>query len=358
MFYTWGETSLNKHDPGFGKEVEWDIPLLDGYTYTFLKNSSSDPGSHHFNGIENPDGIQRIKAFSPDAILIYGWAYKSHLKILRYFKGKTSVWFRGDSNLENFSIGLRSFTRYIWLRWVYSHIDKALYVGAANKRYFKTFGVPNNQLVFAPHAIDNERFAQPRDPETKGLREGLNVKENEILILFAGKFEPKKDPELLLTAFSDLNKSDVHLLFIGDGILKQKLEETSKNIPNKKNVHFLDFQNQNKMPVFYQACDLFCLPSKGPGETWGLAVNEAMACGKALLVSNKVGCAEDLVMEGYNGAIFKHSSVLDLIEKLKMLTNDSEGLKKMGQNSRTIIEEWTIEKQAIIIETCIKLTAK
>jgi len=81
VFYTWGESALKKFDPGFGKVVDWDVPLLDGYEYEWADNTANDPGSHHFKGIINPGLVQQIEAWQPDAVLVFGWAYYSHLKI-------------------------------------------------------------------------------------------------------------------------------------------------------------------------------------------------------------------------------------------------------------------------------------
>ncbi|RZK52567.1 MAG: glycosyltransferase, partial [Pedobacter sp.] len=94
----------------------------------------------------------------------------------------------------------------------------------------------------------------------------------------------------------------------------------------------------------YQACDLFCLPSQGPGETWGLAVNEAMACGKAVLVSDKVGCAADLVTKT-TGLIFKSNDLDDLKQKLIALTNDKKQLDEMGKSAQQHIQNWSFEEQ-------------
>ena len=350
IFYTWGEDSIKpKYDPGFGKTIEWDIPLLEGYEYEFLKNTSSNPGSSHFKGIITPDAIQRIEAFKPDAVLIYGWSNNSHLKILRHFKGRIPVWFRGDSNLIVQQKGWKALLRGIFLRWVYSHVDKALYVGSANKEYFIKYGMKENQLRFVPHAIDNSRFSESRTAEVKTFRRDLNIPDNDILILFAGKLEPKKNPELLLQAYMDLKKEGVHLLFVGNGVLEESLksEAKSKKTPY---IHFLPFQNQKKMPVIYQSCDLFCLPSQGPGETWGLAVNEAMAAGKAIIVSNKVGCARDLVKDGENGFIFESGNMEHLLSCLKQICEDSEMLKDMGASSTKIIYNWSFLYQADSIE--------
>src|SRR5690348_3841680 len=95
VFYTWGEGVLqNKFDPGFGKNIKWDIPLLDGYEYKFVENVASDPGSHHFRGINNPTLIKDIKDWEANVILVYGWNFKSHLSCLRYFHNKIPVYFR------------------------------------------------------------------------------------------------------------------------------------------------------------------------------------------------------------------------------------------------------------------------
>jgi glycosyltransferase involved in cell wall biosynthesis len=103
--------------------------------------------------------------------------------------------------------------------------------------------------------------------------------------------------------------------------------------------------------VVYQACDLFCLPSKGPGETWGLAVNEAMACSKAILVSDKCGCAIDLVKIGENGAIFKSGSLADLTACLKKLTANKELLISYGKVSNSIINSFSFLNISKAIES-------
>lgn len=360
VFYTWGAAGVEaKHDPGFGKTVEWDLPLLEGYDYELLENVAKEPGSHHGKGIVNPTIIAELKEFAPDAILVYGYIYQSHLQVMRHFKGKVPLWFRGDSTLLDEKPGLKALLKQVYLKWVYSYVDKAFYVGTQNKAYFKKYGLKESQLVFAPHAIDNQRFAKDRKAESNKLREKLGVAENEVLILFAGKLEPKKNPELLLQAFLQLStekritdngqqSNNYHLLFVGNGLLEAKLKQIAKNeIRTTKNIHFMDFQNQTQMPVVYQACDIFCLPSQGPGETWGLAINEAMAAGKAILASNKVGCAVDLVLDDQNGFIFKSNDAYDLKEKLSVLLKHPNLIDEFGKQSEQLIQNWSLEQQII-----------
>ena len=274
VFYTWGEEVLQKKfDPGFGKIIQWDIPLLEGYEFEFVKNISTQPGSHHFKGIDNPALIKEIEEWNADAILIFGWNFRSHLKALRFFHQKMPVIFRGDSTL-----------------------------------------------------LDNEEA---------------------IVFLFAGKLEHKKNPGLLLHVFTKMNDPEAHLIVVGNGELEEILKSEYK--ANQK-IHFIPFQNQTQMPGLYSACDVFVLPSQGPGETWGLSVNEAMACGKAVLVSNKCGCATNLVKNGINGYVFESGNSQQLVDKIKLLAKDKNIIDKMGQQSLEMIKEWNFENAATSIE--------
>jgi len=349
VFYTVGEKyHSSKLDPGFGKEVSWDIPLMEGYAYQWAENISKYPGTRNFKGIETPGLVNDIKNWTPDALLVIGWAYHSHLRTLRYFKNKVPVYFRGDSTALQKKPGLKQAFKNLFLRWVYSLVDHAFYVGKNNKAYFEKYGFRENQLSFTPHAIDNERFAVDRSAEAAEFRSSLKVKDDDILVLFAGKFEPVKNVELLLAAFIKLNRPNVHLLLVGNGIDENKLKDAAKSSELAGNIHFVDFKNQSEMPVLYQAADLFCLPSKS--ESWGLSVNEAMACGRAVLTSDSVGCAADLVLPGRNGAIFKEGDQDALLDSLRMLTADKKKLVEFGERSKVLIKDWNFLNIAKPIE--------
>ena len=197
MFYTWGVDSIKeKYDPDFKQVIQWDIPLLEGYQYQFLENTSKDPGSHHIKGIINPDLNQEIEKWGADIVWVWGWAFDSHLKALRYFKGKKEVWFRGDSTLldEPQGFSFKKILRRVFLTWVYRHVDKAFYVGTHNKAYYKKHGLKEKQLVYAPHSIDNNRFSDESGEKTKramAWRKELGFSETDTILLFAGKFEKK-----------------------------------------------------------------------------------------------------------------------------------------------------------------------
>ena len=350
VFYTWGKDSVEKYDPGFGKKVQWDIPLLDGYSHQYLQNTSAEPGSHHFKGIKNPTIIKELLDYNPSAIMVIGWGYHSHLKVLRYFKGKIPLYFRGDSTLlDNNNIGIKGklqcLLRRIFLVWVYSHTDKAFYVGEESKAYFKWALLKETQLVFSPHSIDNARYEIDYTSKANELRTSLSISNSDRVILFAGKFENKKNPLLLLNAFISASTINVHLLFIGNGENETELKLLAKESTKTSFIHFIDFQNQSMMPIWYQLADVFCLPSKGPGETWGLAVNEAMASGKAIIASTKVGCGKDLVKNNLNGWIFESDNLEELREVIEKIPS-KESLIKMGKESRRIIINWGIANTA------------
>jgi glycosyltransferase involved in cell wall biosynthesis len=355
IFYTWGKDSLdNKFDPGFGTNIEWDIPLLDGYEYEFVTNISDDPGTHHFSGIRNPDLISRVELFKPDAILVFGWSYQSHLKVIRHFKNKVPVLFRGDSTMLDMKPGIRSLARRLFLTWVYSHIDYALYVGKCNREYFKTYGLKDAELFWAPHAIDNDRFSLEHEKlqsDALSMRREIGIPEHHAVLMFCGKLEPKKDPLILVRAFKEAEISDCHLLLVGSGDLEAALKDESKNL---KNVHFLGFQNQKIMPAIYRMADVFVLPSKGPEETWGLAVNEAMASKRAVIVSDKCGCAVDLVDEGVNGFVFAANDKEQLKHQLKLFFSDRSKVKWMGEKSLEKVRQYSIEKVCDSIEQVVK----
>lgn len=325
VFYTWGESCLGeKYDPDFGKVIEWDIPLLEGYNYTFVNNTSSDPGSHRFKGIINPTLNQEIETWNPDAVWVWGWAFESHLRVMRHFKGKVPVWFRGDSTLLDEPIGfsLRKITRRIFLTWVYRHVDIAFYVGTHNKAYFKKHGLKESQLLYAPHAVDNNRFSDESGEKTMRAlewRQELGVSESDFVILFAGKFEPKKNPQFILELSNQITSPTIKFLMVGNGVLEAELKSKAKS---DSRFVFLDFQNQSQMPILYRVADLFILPSLGPGETWGLSINEAFASGTKVIASKFCGGAIDLIND-YNGWMFDpKTEIKDLINHIEKYQQD------------------------------------
>lgn len=279
---TWNQV---KFDPNFQREVVWDIPVSEGYPHATYDASHKD-GKLSL--------ATAIRDFRPDALLVYGWNFPGHLTMMRTFHGSIPIWFRGDSHLlDPIPIWKRTLRR-LWLTWVYQHIDFAFTVGSANETYFEWCGLKPNQMARAPHAVDNAFFKRDnssRQEEALRWRSELGIDPTDPVVLFAGKLEPKKQPGFLLQAWHDLNDTKSHILMVGSGPEELYLQRKWAHVPR---VHFLGFQNQQKMPVVYRMSDVFCLPSAGPGETWGLAINEALASGTPCIVSDRAGCAQDM----------------------------------------------------------------
>ncbi len=167
VFYTWEQSQEKVFDEKFGQEIKWDIPLLEGYDYTFVKNTAKNSGSAHFYGVINPTLIKEIEEWQAGAVLIFGWNHQSHFKAMRYFKGKIPVYFRGDSTLIDPLPRYKKVARKIILKYVYRFVDRAFYVGTNNKQYYLEYGLKPKQLVFAPHAIDNKRFERKKYSEKR-----------------------------------------------------------------------------------------------------------------------------------------------------------------------------------------------
>jgi glycosyltransferase involved in cell wall biosynthesis len=343
VFYTWSQRQETLFDKDFGKAIQWDIPLLDGYAYEFIDNVSKNPGPGSFRGITCPSLNKKIKEWGAEALMVFGWNYHAHYYAMKKFKGLIPVYFRGDSTLLDEKPGWKQMLRRTFLRYVYRQADYAFFVGENNRQYYLKHGFRANQLFFAPHAIDNHRFGDPSGEmrlESEKLREELNIGKMDIAILFIGKFESKKNPLLLIDAALNLNNPNIHFVFVGNGILE---EEMRTKATGKNNIHFIPFQNQSRVPVVYHMCDILALPSQGPGETWGLVVNEAMACGKAILVSNLSGCSADLVRQGINGYIMTSGDLDGCVGLLMKMAVSREHVRLMGKESEKIIQAWSFE---------------
>jgi glycosyltransferase involved in cell wall biosynthesis len=332
VFFTWHAGGAAVEDRGFGMPVAWDIPLTVDYDLELVPNVASDPGTHHFFGLNNPTLVERVVAWQPNVVHVTGWAWLSHLWALRAFRRKgIPTLFRGDSHLLDGIPSLpRWWTKRVALKRVFSWPTGFLVVGAANRAYYQAFGVRPDRLFACPHSIDVGRFAQPAEMlerEAAGWRDQLGIAEDRCVLLFAGKFERKKRPLELMHAVRALPDPGPVLLMVGSGELEAEVHALAAANPERFRV--LPFQNQSRMAVVYRLGDLCVLPSAF-GETWGLAVNEALACSRPVLVSDRVGCAQDVVDESC-GRIFSSSDPLALPRVLKELTENRGCLLQMRQ---------------------------
>ncbi|OKH56222.1 glycosyl transferase [Calothrix sp. HK-06] len=341
VFYLWNFGVSQQLDTDFKQVIQWDIPLLDGYDYEFVTNTSYDAGTHHFWGLQNPSLIRQVSSYNPDAVLLMIYNYASIYRfLLEWDSRKAPLIFRGDSHRLLTSTGAKAFICRLFIKHIYHRFAACLYVGKANYEYFRYHGVKDESLFFSPHAVDNERFfaqAEVAHQQAAVWKQELGIPQNHGVILFAGKFEVKKRPLDLLQAFLQANLVDVSLLFVGAGHLEEELKSQAAG---NRNIYFAPFQNQSFMPRTYAAADLVVLPSYSSSETWGLVINEAMCLRRPIITSTHVGCTQDLVRAGENGVIFPAGNVLALKSCLEESFSNKQRLQQWGENSHRIVSEY------------------
>lgn len=356
VYYLWNFGVSDQMDPKFGVSVKWDIPLLEGYPHEFVPNKSRRPGTDRFWGIDNPTLSRRLADFEPNATLCIGYNYATFARLL-FSRPRSPLILRGDSHRLVPRTGWKSWIKRSALARVFKRFSAFLYVGQANREYYQVHGVPDKKLFFCPHTVDNARFQGERiqaEAAAVAWRRELGIPENHHVILFAGKFEPKKRPLDLLEAFRRSSLEQTSLLFVGSGPLENELRRSATGV---QNTFFAPFQNQTLMPRTYAAANLIVLPSYGPGETWGLCVNEAMCLGRPVIVSSHVGCARDLVKPGVTGLIFEAGRVDALTACLQTALSDPNELSKWGNAAASHVQSYSYEQATAGLLTCLKTLA-
>jgi glycosyltransferase involved in cell wall biosynthesis len=336
VFYLWDFGVSRQRDRGFGQSLQWDVPLLEGYAHTFVANVARDPGTHHVAGLDNPTLVGDLLRWRPDAVLLFGYTYRSHLRLLLDPRlWRVPIILRGDSHQLALRSGLKPLLAELLRKLLFRRFAAALPVGKANAAWMAHSGIPSRRQFLAPHTVDNARFqAAASEAAAAALqwRGKLGIPRLAPVVLFAGKFENKKRPLDLLAAFAALRHSSAVLVFVGAGALEQELKRQAASLGTGR-VIIQGFQNQSAMPRTYALADVLVLPSYGAGETWGLCINEAMNLAKPVIVSSHVGCGPDLVIPGETGWIVPAGDVGALTACLARALANPEQLKAMGQKS-------------------------
>jgi glycosyltransferase involved in cell wall biosynthesis len=195
-----------------------------------------------------------------------------------------------------------------------------------------------------PHAIDSRRFqteAECLEPQRPELRKEKDLDENAIVFMFSGKFIPKKRPMDFVCAIERAvrRNSRIQGLMVGDGPQRAGCEDLVRM--RSAPIRFTGFLNQSQITKAYVASDALVLPSDG--ETWGLVVNEAMACARPCIVSDRVGCGPDLVIPQETGAIFPRGDVDALANSMLELAGNPERMISMGLEARSRLRNYSVE---------------
>jgi glycosyltransferase involved in cell wall biosynthesis len=324
--------NAEQQSTGFGTTFSWDIPLTEGYQWQQLENKSADPNLFGFSGVDCPGIYQALKQLSPDAITITGWHSKLLFQALWAAKrlGVKTI-MRGDSNAKK----PRRWYVHLAHRLLLARYDAFLAVGHSNRHFFLNNGVAPQSIFRAPYFIENQRFIDDAslDESTDSVEPARTLPSDDFCFVYAGKLILKKNVQELLSAFalSYRENQRIQMLIIGDGELRDELETyvAKHQLP----VSFFGFINQKALPKTYALGDCFVLGSDYD-ETWGLVVNEAMACGLPAIVSNRAGSSDDLIIEGKTGYVYQYGATQELSKKMLLMASNKDQVAQMGQYAK------------------------
>jgi glycosyltransferase involved in cell wall biosynthesis len=335
-------------DREFGQLIEWDIPLTEGYDYQFLETWGSKQWRSWRQQPIARDILAQLKQRQFDAIWVHGWSHICGLQaILAAEQLGIPILLRGEAHgLREPTHPVKKWAKKAFLNWIFKKATRFLYVGTLNRQFYQSYGVSEERLFSMPYAVDNDFFQKQAIlacTNREALRQSLNLEHGRPIILYAAKLIGKKRPQDLLDAYRLLSpdghtEPKPYLLFVGDGALRLHLEAEAK-ATGWHSIRFLGFRNQSEIPAIYELCDVFGLPSSF--EPWGLAVNEVMNAGKAVVVSDRVGCAPDLVLEGQNGRTFPVGNIEAFADAIRWaLTHSSTA----GEASLRRIQTWSFSE--------------
>jgi glycosyltransferase involved in cell wall biosynthesis len=334
VFFAHRATPNEQARAGFGTAFDWDIDLTSGYLSTFLENVARQPGIDRFSGCDTPGIGHALREGKFGALLLMGWHLKSYLQgLLAAKRLGMPVMVRGDSQLATPRSPLKRMAKALAYPPFLRLFDAALYTGERSRTYYEHYRYPPQRLFFSPHCVDNEWFAARATREAgRHLRERFGIAAETAVLLFAGKLVPFKRPMDLLAAAALCRESgyNVEVMIAGDGELRGRLIAGAKELSVP--LHMLGFCNQTEMPAAYAAADCLILPSDGR-ESWGLVANEALACGRPVILSSACGCAPDLARNGQAGRCFPAGDIRALARCIQEAASAPPAQEKIARTS-------------------------
>lgn len=332
------------HDPDFGIEVKWDIPLLEGYSWLAMPNWSPFRRSGSFFKFVNPQVWRLIRSRRFDVVVLHtGYRCATFWIALCAAKySKVAVLFGTDAHdlaPRDHKVWKARIKKKLW-PYLFRLADVVIVPSSAGQLLMHSLGIPNGQVVVTPYSVNNEWWVeQSTRVNRSAVRARWGIPEDAVVILFSAKLQPWKRPLDLLRAFVHTGMPNAYLVFAGDGSLRPALESEVASSGVSERVRFLGFVNQSGLPEVYTASDILVLPSEY--EPFGVVVNEAMLCGCCPVVSDRVGARFDLVREGETGFVFQAGDVESLTSILKTLVANPENVRRIGQAALARMAEWS-----------------
>jgi len=250
---------------------------------------------------------------------------------------------RGGKNIITSDTTINDRTR-IWYKELLKKIilkffDFAFCIGTKQMEYLLSLGFDKNKIIKAGwYAVDYKGILINK-PLTVFKRHNF---------LYVGRLSPEKNLKMLINSFYEVkkfeNSKEWGLILVGDGPQREELFKLVNSLGLKNDVFFVGGKSWKEVVDFYTISDVFILPSIS--EPWGLVVNEAMMCGLPVVVSKRCGSYWDLVKEGINGFGFDPFNQKELQEIMLKFMNKEVDMKKMGEESKNIIKDYTPENAA------------
>ncbi|MHB8640559.1 MAG: glycosyltransferase family 4 protein [Candidatus Acidiferrales bacterium] len=331
-------------DPGFGVQVAWDVPLLDNYPWVQLKNCSPRPVTHKFFGLINPGVWRLIRSGRFDAVAIFTgymcatfWIAAVAAKV----SGASLIFGTDAHNLNprdqrSWKIRVK---RHLWPR-LFRLADIVIAPSSGTLALMRSLGIPPERVMLMPYVVNNEWWDENiKRVDRVAVRRNWNIPADAPVVLFCAKLQPWKRPQDLLRAFASANVPGSYLVYAGDGAMRNALEAESNRLDISDRTRFLGFVNQSTLPQVYCGSDLLVLPSEY--EPFGLVVNEAMLCGRGVIVSDRVGAKFDLIREGETGFVYPCGDIETLAKLLQDTLSDRDALQRYGEAARQRMTEWS-----------------
>ncbi len=324
--------------------LRWDIEMLTGYRHRFLRNFGFGSG---YTRLLNPGVVPALLRGRYDAALFMaGWgSLTAMLGIAACRAARIPFFLYGDSSFPPPEETMMQRARAAFLRMLFRKTTGFMTSGALNADYYRHYGADPARFFLLPWAVDNERFAEASrftPGEREAMRQRAGIGPDAIVFVFSAKLVERKDPMTLLRAFARMqNRARAALVFLGDGVLRAPLDAFARE-QSLQGVRFAGFVNQTELPKYYGMSDVFVLPSVY--EPRGAVVNEAMACGLPVIVTDRCGSIGDIVLEGQNAFVYPARDAGALAAFMDRLVEDNALRARMAQRSREIIGTWTFAR--------------